>query len=157
MEDFTQLINNGNPVDVVYLDFEKAFDTAPHQRLMCKLASYGIISNICNWIEDFLSNKSRKVRVGKNWSKKAEVLSRIPHGSVLIPILFRIFINNLPECVQSCCNVFVDGTKIYDSACNCTKIEEDIYKVQEWPDMWNLYFNVTKCKVMHKGRKKRRS
>ena len=76
---------------------------------------------------------------------------------MLGPILFTIFINDLPECVQSCCKVFADDTKIYDSACNCTKIEEDIYKVQEWPDMWNLYFNVTKCKVMHKVRKKRRS
>ena len=56
MKDFTQLIDNGYPVDIVYLDFKKAFNTVPHQRLMCKLASYGIISNVYNCIEDFLED-----------------------------------------------------------------------------------------------------
>ena len=106
------------------------FDTDPYQRLMYKLASYGIISNVYNWIEDSLSNRNQRVRIGKNWSTKADVLSGTPQGSVLGSVLCTIFINDLPECVQSCCNVFVDGTKIYDSACNCTKIEEDIYRLQ---------------------------
>ena len=86
------------------------FDTDPYQRLMYKLASYGIISNVYNWIEDFLSNRNQRVRIGKNWSTKADVLSGITQGSVLRPILFTIFINNLPECVQSCCKVFADDT-----------------------------------------------
>ena len=63
-----------------------------------------------NWIEDFLSNRSQRVRVGKDWSTKADVLSGITQGSVLRQILFTIFINNLPECVQSCCKVFADDT-----------------------------------------------
>ena len=101
----------------------------------------------------FLSNKSQKpekVRVGKDWSTKADILSGIPQGSVLGLILFISFINDLPECVQSCCKVFADDTKIY-----CLKIQEDIYRLQEWSDMWNLYFNVIKCKVMHIGRRRR--
>ena len=118
------------------------FDTIPNQRLMRKLASYGIIRNVYNW-----------VRVGKDWSTKADVLSGIQQGSVLGPILFRIFVNDLLECVQSCCKLSAVNTKIYDSACNCTKILEDIYRLQEWSDMWNLYFNVTKCMAMRIGRK----
>ena len=100
------------------------FDTIPNQRLMRKLASYGIIRNVYNW-----------VRVGKDWSTKADVLSGIQQGRVLGPILFRIFINDLLECVQSCCKVFTDDTKIYDSACNCIKIQVDIYRLQEWFDV----------------------
>ena len=106
-----------------------------------------------NWTEDFLSNRSQRVRVGKDWSTKADVLSGIPQGSALGPIVFAIFINDSPECVQSCCKVFADDTKIYDSFYNCTKIQEDINRLQEWSDMWNLYFNVTKCKAIHIGRK----
>ena len=107
-----QLLDNGYPVDVVYLDFKKAFDTVLHQWLT-KLASYGILSNVYNWIEDFLSHRSQRVRVGKGWSTKADVLSGIPQGNVLGPILFTTFINDLPESVQSCCKVFVGDTKIY--------------------------------------------
>lgn len=65
-------------------------------------------------------------------------------------MLFTIFTNALPECVQICCKVFVDDTKIYDLACNRTKIQEDIYILQEWSDIRNSYFNV---RIMHIGRK----
>ena len=73
---------------------------------------------------------------------------------MLGPIPFTIFVNVLTECAKSCCKAFVDNTKIYDSACNCTKIQEYIYRLHEWSDKWNLYFNVTKCKVMHMGSEK---
>ena len=86
---------------------------------MPKLASYAITGNVYSWIEDFIPHKSQRV---KDWSIKADVLSGIPQGSVLGLILFKIFINDLLECVQCCCKVFADDTKIYDSACNCTKI-----------------------------------
>ena len=104
---------------------------------MCKLASYGIIGNEYNWIGDFLSHKSQKVKVGKSWSTKADILRGIPQGSMSGLTLFIIFIKDLPECVQSCWKVFADDTEVYDSACNCTMIQEDIYRLQEWSDMWN--------------------
>ena len=75
-----------------------------------------------------------------------EILSGIPQGSVLDPILFTIFINDLPDFVQRCCKVFADDTKIYDSTDNACRIQEDIIRLQKWSDLWNLYFNVTKCK-----------
>ena len=68
-----------------------------------------------------------------------EVLSSIPQGSVLVNILFTIFINDLPDCVQSCCKVFADDTRIYDSTNNAGRIQEDIISLQRWSDLWNLY------------------
>ena len=78
-------------IDVVYLDFIKAFGTVPHQRLVCKFAFYGIIGNVHCWIEDFSSHRFQRVRVGKDWSTMADILSGIPQGSVLGPILFTTF------------------------------------------------------------------
>ncbi len=89
-------------------------------------------------------NRHQRVRVGNHYSPMTKVLSSIPQGSVLGPILFTIFINNLPNCVQSCCKVFADDTKIYESTNNAGGIQEDIIRLQRWSDLWNLYFNVTK-------------
>ena len=127
---------------IVYLDFKKAFDSVPHQRLLSKLAVYGITGNIFKWIKDFLTNRHQRVRVGNHYSPMTEVLSGIPQGSVLGPILFTIFINDLPNCIQSCCKVFADDTKIYDSTDNAGRIQDDIIRLQRWSDLWNLYFNI---------------
>ena len=97
-------------------------------------------------------NRHQRVRVGNHYSPMTKVLSSIPQGGVLGPILFTIFINNLPNCVQSCCKVFADDTKIYESTNNAGGIQEDIIRLQRWSDLWNLYFNVTKCKILHIGK-----
>ena len=124
---------------IVYLDFKKAFDSVPHQRLLCKLATYGITGNIFKWIKVFLTNRHQRERVRNHYSPMTEVLSSIPQGSVLVNILFTIFINDLPDCVQSCCKVFADDTRIYDSTNNAGRIQEDIISLQRWSDLWNLY------------------
>jgi hypothetical protein len=81
------------------------------------------------------------------------VLSGIPQGSILGPILFTVFINDLPDNLHSTCKIFADDTKIYDKISNSANIQSDINKLQEWCDTWNLYFNVSKCGVMHVGKK----
>ena len=64
MEDLTKFIEDGHPIDIVYLDFKKAFDSVPHQRLLNKLAAYGITGNIFKWIKDLLTHRHQRVRVG---------------------------------------------------------------------------------------------
>ena len=91
--------------------------------------------------------------MGKDWSTKADIQSGVPQGSVLGLIQLTILGNYLQECVQSSCKVFANHAKIYDLACNYTKIQEDIYRLQEWCNMWDLFIKVTKCKVMHMQRK----
>jgi hypothetical protein len=152
MEDFTKIMDEGETVDVIYLDFKKAFDSVPHSRLVQKLAAYGVCGKVKGWVEAFLSNRVQRVRVGEEYSSEESVLSGIPQGSILGPVLFTIFINDLPDSIESKCKIFADDTKIYGSPKESDKMQNDLSKLQQWSDQWNLYFNVSKCKVMHIGK-----
>ena len=149
----TELVDDGKNVDIIYLDFKKAFDSIPHERLLIKMAGYGITGKILDWVRSFLTGREQRVRVGSSFSKNSNVTSGIPQGSILGPVLFTIFINDLPEALTVNCKVFADDTKIYDDAKRSGDIQNDLYKMQNWTEQWNLYFNVTKCKVMHIGKK----
>ena len=150
--DFTKFSDNNDPFDVIYLDFAKAFDTVPHERLLAKMRAYGIDGNLLRWTKSFLSNRTQQVRVKNEFSNISKVTSGIPQGSILGPILFTIFINDLPESVSSICKIFADDTKIYDYCYHKNKIQEDLYELQNWNDKWQLYFNNDKCKCLHYGR-----
>ena len=98
---------------MVYMNFPTAFDTVPHKRLMAKLHSYGIKGKIHRWITSFLSGRRQKVLVNVNASSWTAVISGIPRGSVLGPVLFVLFINDLPETVVSEVYLFADDTNMY--------------------------------------------
>ena len=152
MEDLTQIVDNGYPIDIIYLDFKKAFDQVPHQRLLCKLLSYGFTGNILKWIANFLASRTQVVRVGNDYSSSANVLSGIPQGSILGPLLFTIFINDLPDGLSGCCKIFADDTKLYDVSFNHVRLQNDINSLQIWSDKWKFFFNMDKCKVMQAGK-----
>ena len=153
MEYFTSKLDIGESVDVIYLDFKKAFDTVPHARLMIKLSAYGLNGKLKDWINNFLSNRTQRVRVGTSVSQEAKVLSGIPQGSILGPILFTIFINDLPEKVKSVCKIFADDTKLYNISNNSTDLQNDLNVIMEWSQKWKLDFNIQKCKTLHIGNK----
>ena len=104
------MLDSGTPVDTIYLDFAKAFDSVPHQRLLLKLESYGVGSHILAWIEDFLVGRRQRVCVNSSYSDFADVLSGVPQGSVLGPVLFVIFINDLPGVVSQ---MYANDTKVF--------------------------------------------
>ena len=123
------------------------------ERLLNKVSSYGIQGNILTWIRSFLSNRVQRVRVGGAISPTEQVVSGIPQGSILGPILFTIFINDLPDSIESTCKVFADDTKIYNNPEKANILQEDLNKLQIWSEKWQLGFNISKCKSLHIGTK----
>ena len=155
LDRWTEALDKGNNVDAVYLDFAKAFDSVPHKRLLLKLKGYGIDKNTLHWIEGFLSHRRQRVCINGMASSWAPVKSGIPQGSVLGPVLFIVFINDLPEVVKSTSLIFADDTKIFnnaDSEDSIAMLQKDINHLTEWANTWQLRFNAAKCKVLHLGR-----
>ena len=113
LEEITKWVDDGSPVDVIYLDFQKAFDKVPHQRIILKLKSHGKGNSIINWIEQSLTDRRQRVVVDGEVSTWKSVLSGMPHGSVLGPILFLVYINDLEEGVTGNILKFADDTKLF--------------------------------------------
>ena len=145
----------GGVTDAIYLDFAKAFDTVPHRRLIEKLKVYGIEGDILKWIKAFLSNRLQVVKVNGEESFPALVLSGIPQGSVLGPLLFVLYINDLPESVKSQIFLFADDTKVFRpilSEKDSLELQNDINSLDEWTKKWLLMFNPDKCHVLTMGK-----
>ena len=110
VHDWMMPLDNKTQTDAILLDFAKAFDKVPHKRLLSKLTSYGITGNTHNWITSFLSNRKQRVSV---LSDTTDVTSGVPQGSVLGPILFLLYVNDINENVQSSIRLFADDSIIY--------------------------------------------
>ena len=124
LEDLTQALDNGKDVDVIYLDFCKAFDKVPHRGLLKKLWAYGIRGKLHVWIKEFLSNRTQKVVVEGKESATAQVKSGIPQGSVLGPILFLIYINDLPSVILVLKKLFADDAKLYQIVSSMVEVTQ---------------------------------
>ena len=155
MEHWTTMIENGLPIDIIYTDFAKAFDRVPHHRLLQKMKNLGIIGRMGNWIKAFLTGRTQRVRVEEELSSWKSVKSGIPQGSVLGPTLFVIFINDMPDVINSMCQLFADDAKIFSSVKSLDDnktLQDDINKLTEWSARWQLPFNIAKCKSLHIGK-----
>ncbi|CAM4557507.1 unnamed protein product [Lepidochelys olivacea] len=145
----------GNPVDIVYLDFQKAFDKVPHQRLLRKLSCHGKRGKILSWIENWLKDREQRVGIYGKFSEWRGVTNGVPQGSVVGPILFNLLVNDLEKGVNSKAAKFADDTKllkIVRTKTDCEELQKDLTKLSDWATKWQMKFNVDKCKVMHIGK-----
>ena len=155
---WTEILDQGGSLDVIYCDFMKAFDKVPHHRLVYKVEKYGVTDNIIGWINSFLSNRTQCVIVNKSISNKAAVTSGIPQGSVLGPLLFVLYINDLPEVVDENSHIFLfaDDTKVFRQVkCPNDKqiLQSDVDNMLKWSNTWMLKFHPDKCVSMTIGSK----
>lgn len=156
LDKWTAALDKGQVVDCIYMDFQKAFDKVPHKRLLMKIRSYGLDERVIKWIQDFLYNRTQQVRVNGVMSSWKPVTSGVPQGSVLGPVLFVLYINDLPSVIQSDSDLylFADDTKIFRIITGDTdtaQLQADLNSMSNWCDTWLLKLNPEKCKYLQLG------
>lgn len=141
-------------LDIVYLDFQKAFDKVPHDKLIQKIKAIGITGKLLYWIRDWLKNRQQRVVINGITSEWIKVTSGVPQGSVLGPVLFTIYINDIDTGLNNFISKFADDTKIGNSVISeedRQTLQQDLNKISEWSTKWQMPFNVNKCQVLHIG------
>ena len=154
LNDWTKAVDDGSGVDIIYLDFAKAFDTVSHIKLLEKLRCYRLNDMLISWITQFLSNRTQTVVVNDSVSTVCNVTSGIPQGSVLGPVLFVIYINDIVDIVKdSQIKLYADDSKLYirSNRENFDKLTADLDSVFRWTQSWQLQLALSKCKHIHLG------
>ena len=137
-----------NPtVDVrgVFLDISKAFDKVWHDGIIFKLKSYGVEGKLLLLLKNYLENREQRVVLNGQTSEWRKIMSGVPQGSVLGPLLFLIYINDLPDVINSLCKIFADDkslfSKVYDIHNSASKLNDDFEKISYWAYQWKMQFN----------------
>ena len=138
---------------MIFLDFSKAFDCVSHPLLLYKLRTfYGIDGALLSWITDYLSSRTQRVVVENSSSKLLPVTSGVPQGSILGPLLFLLYINDLPSVTSLCTTaLFADDSKCFTeirSFDDCTSLQNDLNRLVDWSSTWKMDFNASKCKIL---------
>ena len=151
-------LNDSHQIDAVLLDFSKAFDKVPHTHLLHKLHHYGVRNQTLDWVAAFLRNRTQRVVCEGQTSRSVPVVSGVPQGTVLGPLLFLAYINDLPDVVSSTARLFADDCLLYrtisshqDAEC----LQKDLDSLQKWETQWGMQFNPEKCEVVRITLKRR--
>ena len=156
-EDLCRSLDRGKQQDLLILDFSKAFDTVPHQRLLYKLSHYGINGTTLTWIRNWLIDRSQRVVVDGEASGEAHVRSGVPQGTVLGPLLFILYVNDIAEGVSSNIKLFADDCLVYRDINNISdtqKLQQDLDRLVEWSSTWQMQFNAKKCHTLRITKKR---
>ena len=136
---------------MIILDFSKTFDTVPHNRLLNKLDRYGIRYKTHTWISNFIKYRKQRVAIGGEHSTWTEVMSGVPQGTVLGPLLFLTYINDLPNNIHSSIRLFADDCVLCREIKNelySQELQKNLHSLMKWEYDWQMHFNPQKCFVM---------
>jgi len=158
LEDWSMQLRSGKSVDVVYVDFEKAFDSVVHSKLLAKLESYGVQYELHKWISEFLCDRRQRVFVGSGMSETYPVRSGVIQGSVLGTLLFLLFVNDVCDIFSHPVRtkLFADDVKLYstvDTQADAEQLSKALIDLENWARIWQLKINEKKSAVMHFGNK----
>jgi len=157
INDWTLAINDRNAVSAIYIDFAKAFDTVCHNKLSYKLTCYGIAGSLLKWINSFLFGRSQCTRINHTCSMYTNISSGVPQGSVLGPLLFLLYINDVVDIFdRSCkCKLYADDLKLYSviqTAEDCALMQRKLDEILLWSNQWQLTISYAKCNAMFIGK-----
>ena len=139
---------NNKAVDLIYLDFQKAFDKVPHERLLVKVMAHGIQGSAAQWIRNWSAGQRQRVCVNQTFNRWTPVTTGVRQGSVLGPLLFLIYINDLVRKIPT----FADDTKLCHSSRHpdeVLELQEDLNRLVDWANTWQMNFNIDKCANAH--------
>ena len=158
LHDIGQALDKGLESDIIYLDFEKAFDSVCHSKLLAKLERYGIRDHLLKWFSSYLNGRLQRVILNGLYSNWNEVKSGIPQGSLLGPTLFLLYVNDMPACISgSTLAMFADDSKCYKcivSPSDFDTIQADLNQLQLWSHANDMFFQPTKCENLRITRKR---
>ncbi|BHF61912.1 hypothetical protein SprV_0100489200 [Sparganum proliferum] len=152
LERWTRSVDEGNALHVIYIDFKKAFDSVPHQRLLHKLSRTGVKGNLLKWTQSF---RCQTVHVGGQQSTEVAVESGVPQGSVLGPTLFIIYVDDCVSELDCGVAMFADDIKLWSvirTADDEEHLQANLNRLQQWSKDWLLQFNEKKCNILRVGR-----
>ena len=143
-------ISSGHQTDIIYTDYSAAFQSVNHKLLLHKLQnSYHISGSALNWLASYLGNRRQRVIVNGKFSEWTPVISGTPEGGIISPILLALFINDLPESLETNCLLFADDVKLYHKIVtpeDSLLLQADLTRLADWSRLWKLQLNPSKCK-----------
>ena len=158
MDDWARSLDLGKQTDVIVFDFSKVFDSVPHQWLLAKLNHYGIRGKNLQWLQSFLLDRKQRVVLNGSSSPWSPVISGVPQGTVLGPLLFLLYINDIVDNITSQVRLFADDCILYreiNTSADVLALQKDIDSFENWAKSWQMSFNSKKCHSVTVTRKRK--
>ena len=153
VEDLSRRLDRRKVTDLLILDFSKAFDTVPHRWLHHKIQHYGVTGRTNRWISSWLCQRQQRVVLDGSALSDSQVLSGVPQGTVLGPLMFFLYVNDIGAKVspQTTIKLFADDCLLYrtiDSVADANQLQQDLESMVDWSNTWLMRFNAAKCHLL---------